>query len=90
VPYSVRHSGKYWPLGRYIREKASEYAGGLALEKAPKDQEVLDLSEAIYGNSEIPAFRKAPTLREALIQKSYHQNQALKRKVEKAQKERSL
>lgn len=90
VPYTVRHSGKYWPLGRYIREKTSEYTGGLPLEKAPEDQKVHDLSEAIYGNSKIPAFRKAPALREALIQASYHQNQQLKRKVEKAQKERSL
>ena len=90
VPYSVRHSGKYWPLGRYIREKTSDYTGGLPLEKAPKDQEVHDLSETIYGNTKIPAFRKAPALREALIQKGYHKNQQLKRKVEKAQKERSL
>jgi len=90
VPYSVRHSGKYWPLGRYIREKTSEYSGGLPLEKAPKNQEVHDLSEIIYGNTEIPSFRKAPALREALIQKSYHKGKAIQRKVEKAQKERSL
>lgn len=90
VPFSVRHSGKFWPLGRYIREKTSAYAGDLPLEKVPKDQEVHDLSEAIYGNSEIPAFRKAPAVREALIQARYHKNRALKAKVEKAQKERSL
>lgn len=90
VPFSVRHSGKFWPLGRYIREKTSTYAGDLPLETVPKDQEVHDLSETIYGNTEIPAFRKAPALREALIQASYFKNRALKAKVEKAQRERTL
>jgi len=89
VPRTVRHSGKWWPLGRYVREKVAKYTD-LEIEAVPPNQEVHDLSETIYGNTKIPAFRKAPALREALIQARYHKNRALAKKVDKAQKERVL
>jgi hypothetical protein len=90
VPFSVRHNGRLWPLGRYMREKVSEYAGGLPLEKAPEDQKLSAMSEAIYSDVKIPSFRKAPALREAVIQTRYHKAEAIKRRIQKQRKDRLI
>lgn len=90
VPFSVRHNGRFWPLGRYIREKVSLYTGGLPLEKAPQDQKLPALSEAIYSDVKVPAFRKAATLREAVIQTRYHKAEQIKRNIERRRKDRIL
>ena len=80
----------YWPLGRYIRTKTSEFAGGLELEKAPPDEKMLDLSKDIYADASIQPKQKPWTLREALIAKRYHQNRALAKRVDKAQQKENL
>jgi hypothetical protein len=91
VPFSVRHNGRFWPLGRYIREKVAEYTGGLPLEKAPENKEELSaMSDAIYSDVTIPAFRKAPALREAIIQTRYHKAEADERKLQKRYKDRII
>jgi len=90
VPFNVRHNGKSWPLGRYIRDKVSEYTGGLELEKAPADQRVHSLSEAIYADPEVAPKQKSWTLRERLIAPRYHQTQAMKKKLDKKRREQAL
>lgn len=89
VPFAIRHNGTLWPLGRYIREKVAEYSE-LPLQKAPEDPKMCDLSNAIYGNPEIPPFRKASALREAVIQTRYHKGRQVKKKIARKQKERVL
>lgn len=91
VPFAVRHNGRLWPLGRYLREKISKYTGGLPLEKAPQDQTGLsDMSEAIYSDATIPSFRKAPALREAIIQTRYHRAEQTKRQIASKRRNRVL
>ena len=90
VPFSVRHNGRLWPLGRYLRDKTSEFAGGLKLEKAPPDQKVHDLSESIYRDETIPALYKKMAFREALIAPRYEKARALGKKLDRKQKERPL
>jgi len=90
VPTSCRREGRLWPLGRYIRDKVSTYAGGLELERVPPNQRVHELSEAIYSDPTILPQNKAYALREALIAPQYYQTKQLEKKLAKKAKERSL
>lgn len=87
VPFSVRHNGRLWPLGRYIRSKVAEFTGGLELEKAPLDQRVHELSEVIYNDTEVLPKQKTWKVREALIAPRYHKAKALEKKLDKSRKD---
>jgi hypothetical protein len=90
VPYSVHHNGRYWPLGRYIRTKTAEFAGGLALDKAESNERVLTLSEDIYSDETIAPRLKAWALREALIAEQYPRSKAVERSYRRARERQTI
>jgi hypothetical protein len=88
IPRVFRVKGKVYPIGRYILEKASKYAGGIPIEKALHDPSVSALSVAIYSNESIAPRQKLHALREGLIAERIDRVKQMEGRISRAQRMR--
>ena len=89
VPRTIRHSGRLWPLGRYMLDKISKYSGGLPIDEA-ETEDLLPMWDAAYLDESIPARQKNSTFREMVIRSRWDKISATEKKVQRSLKRRSI
>jgi hypothetical protein len=90
VPTDLRNGKVSWPLGRYMREKVSEFSQTPKAVYTEIAKDVQKLSDEVFENPAYPPGYKEFALRERIIKHRHSKAAALERRLEEQERAKAL